>query len=43
MRRTFHAKHTKLHSPRAALIPRNENCRNFITRLINPNTGSTVH
>jgi hypothetical protein len=36
-------KHTRDHSPRAPFIPRNRNCLNFMTCLISPKTGSTVH
>ena len=39
----FHARQTELDSPRAPFIPRSRNCRNFMTCLIKPNTGSTVH
>src|SRR2546422_9388714 len=37
------AKHTRHHSPAAAVKPRRENWRKPSTALMRPSTGSTVH
>jgi len=42
MRFKFHARHTRVHSPRTFFKPRSENWRNPSTDLMIPNTGSTV-
>jgi len=42
MRFKFHAMHTSVHSLRTLARPRSRNCRNFMTDLMMPNTGSTV-
>ncbi len=42
LRRIFHAIVTNAHSPRTASNPHSRNCRNRITALMIPNTGSTV-
>ena len=42
IRRMFHAIVTNDHSALTASSPRNRNCRNRITALMMPNTGSTV-